>query len=163
MKSTMWTRWVVCLWIFFCGYKTNMWQWLRLILVLCLLDVSWLGGTFLPHPVTGNLTGKLYSYKALVIFFIFFLKVCHFELNIKVLIERQSHKRSVHHKTCQSVSLSDRNVAKYIFCNALEIWEIAVREVACPSSDLGAYIYFMPRRSCEERLPALLLVYVESF
>lgn len=41
--------------------------------------------------------------------------------------------------------------------------EIAGREVACPSSDLGAYIYFMLPKSCEEKLPSLLLGYVESF
>lgn len=40
---------------------------------------------------------------------------------------------------------------------------IAVREVACPGSHLETYIYLMPPESCEERLPALLLVYVESF
>jgi len=71
----------------------------------------------------------------------------------------------VHHETCQSVSLSNRSMLLNKFCLAVP-WrfeEIAVREVACPGSVLRAYIYFMPPENCEERPPALLLVYVESF
>lgn len=40
--------------------------------------------------------------------------------------------------------------------------KIAAMEVACPSSDLGAYILFMPPKSCWERLPASLLFSIES-
>lgn len=41
--------------------------------------------------------------------------------------------------------------------------EVADRGVACPSSDLGACVYFMPPKSGEERLPAVLLAHAESF